>query len=71
MDRTAFPDPTATKGDWSAVGLKPVKALKNPVCLDQIKQEKDLADIVLVKNSRLSVQPLSEAAFNKIVSMGS
>lgn len=71
VDKTAFPDPTATAGDWSAVRLKPVKALKNPVCLDQIKKEKDLADIVLLKNSRLSVQPLPEAAFEKIVAMGS
>jgi predicted RNA-binding protein with PUA-like domain len=71
VDKTAFPDPTATEGDWSAVRLKPVKALKNPVNLDQIKKEKDLADIALLKNSRLSVQPLPEAAFRKIVQMGS
>ncbi len=68
--KTAFPDPTATEGDWSAVHLKPVKALKHPVNLDQIKKEKDLADIVLLKNSRLSVQPLPETAFKKIVQMG-
>ncbi|MEZ5276496.1 MAG: EVE domain-containing protein [Opitutaceae bacterium] len=71
VEATAFPDPTATEGDWSAVRLKPVKALKNPVCLDQIKMETSLADIVLLKNSRLSVQPLPEAAFKKIVEMGS
>jgi predicted RNA-binding protein with PUA-like domain len=71
VDKTAFPDPTATQGDWSAVRLKPVRAFKNPVHLDQIKKERDLADIVLLKNSRLSVQPLPQAAFEKIVAMGS
>ena len=71
VHRTAFPDPTATDGDWSAVHLKPVKAFKNPVSLDQIKLEPSLSDIALIKNSRLSVQPLVKTAFEKIVRMGS
>ena len=71
VHRTAFPDPTTTDGDWSAVYLKPIKALKKPVSLDQIKTEPSLSDIALIKNSRLSVQPLPKAAFEKIVRMGS
>lgn len=71
VHKTAFPDPTATDGDWSAVHLKPVKALKNPVSLDQIKLEPSLSGIALIKNSRLSVQPLPRAAFEKIIRMGS
>jgi predicted RNA-binding protein with PUA-like domain len=71
VHRTAFPDPTATDGDWSAVHLKPVKVLKFPVSLDQIKLEPSLSDIALIKNSRLSVQPLPKSAFEKIVGMGS
>ena len=71
VEKTAFPDPTATEGDWSAVHLKPVKALKKPVSLDRIKKEEDLSALVLLKNSRLSVQPVPEAAFNRIVEMGS
>ena len=71
VHRTAFPDPTATDGDWSAVHLKPVKTLKNPVSLDQIKSEPSLSGVALIKNSRLSVQPLSKTAFEKIVRMGS
>ncbi len=71
VHKTAFPDPTATHGDWSAVHLKPVNALKNPVSLDRIKQEPSLSSIALIRNSRLSVQPLPEASFEKIVQMGS
>ena len=71
VEKTAFPDPTATEGDWSAVRLKPVKTLKKPVSLDQIKKEEDLSALALLRNSRLSVQPVPEAAFNRIVEMGS
>jgi predicted RNA-binding protein with PUA-like domain len=70
VHRTAFPDPTATEGDWSAVHLKPVKRLKNPISLDRIKKEPSLSAIALIKNSRLSVQPLPKSAFDKIVKMG-
>ncbi len=65
-----YPDPTAEKGDWSVVDLKPVKALKKPVSLVEIKQEPELAEIPLVRISRLSVMPLEEKAFMKILKMG-
>jgi len=67
--KSAYPDPTATEGDWSAVDVAPVKALKNIVSLQEIKKVPALADMPLVKISRLSVSPVSEAEFNKILQM--
>ena len=66
VTREAFPDPTAKEGDWSAVKLKPVKPLKRPVTLEQIKAEPRLREIALLRNSRLSVQPLGKAEFELI-----
>ena len=66
VTREAFPDPTAEEGDWSAVELKPVRAMKKPVTLEQIKAELKLRDIALLWNSRLSVQPLGKAEFELI-----
>ncbi|HEY3662701.1 MAG TPA: EVE domain-containing protein [Chthoniobacterales bacterium] len=69
VTREAYPDPTAKEGDWSAVELKPIKPLKHPVTLDQIKAEPKLRDIVLLRNSRLSVQPLGKTEFDLICRM--
>ncbi len=69
MTREAFPDPTAKERDWSAVELKPVKALKNPVTLEQIKAEPRLREIALLRNSRLSVQPLGKTEFDLVCRM--
>ena len=66
--RTAYPDPTATEGDWKAVDLKPVRPLKNPVSLDAIKADPTLREILLVRQSRLSVSPLGAEEFARIVS---
>jgi predicted RNA-binding protein with PUA-like domain len=57
--KEAYPDPTATEGDWSCVDLIPIKALTTPVKLDAIKTDKLLREMPLVKQSRLSVLPLS------------
>jgi predicted RNA-binding protein with PUA-like domain len=65
----AYPDPTAKEGDWSCVDLAPVKALKRPVTLDTIKSTPALHDILLVKNSRLSVIPLKAEEFEEILRM--
>ena len=67
--RTAYPDPTAKEGDWSAVDLIPKQALPRPVTLDEIKAQPQLKDIALVRLSRLSVQPLSKAEFEEIQRM--
>jgi len=68
--KPAYPDPTATEGDWSGVDLAPVKALKKPVEREIIKADKALKDILLIRNSRLSVMPLTEAQFNRILELG-
>ena len=69
VDKEAYPDPTASDGDWSAVDLVPVKPLKTPVGLDAIKSDKLLKDISFVRQSRLSVAPLTEAQFNRLLSL--
>lgn len=69
VTKTAFPDPTAKEGDWSAVELKPEKELKRPVTLEEIKSDHQLAAILLVKQSRLSVIPLTEAEFSRILGL--
>ena len=67
--REAYPDPTATEGDWSAVDLAPEKALPRPVTLDEIKRNPKLKGIALLRLSRLSVQPLASAEFQEILQM--
>ena len=70
VTRAAYPDPTAREGDWSAVDLTPIKSLRRPVTLREIKDEPRLSKIQLVRQSRLSVMPLSSAEFQTIVLMG-
>ncbi|MEO9894847.1 MAG: EVE domain-containing protein [Paracoccaceae bacterium] len=54
------PDSTTDDERWECVDIKAVKPVKTSVTLDMIKSDERLADMVLVKNSRLSVQPVSE-----------
>lgn len=67
ITREYFPDPKDK--DWVAVEIKPVKKLKNIVNLGTIKQEKRLAGMVLVNNSRLSVQPVKKEEFDLVIGM--
>ena len=69
VEKEAYADPTATEGDWSVVDLRPVKTLKEPVTLETIKADKILKDMPLVRQSRLSVTPLSAAQFNRILTL--
>ena len=69
VDKEAYADPTAKEGDWSCVDLAPGKRLAKPVTLDQIKADNALAEMPLLKNSRLSVQPVSKAQFDRILSL--
>ena len=57
--KEAYQDPTTEDKNWVVVDLKPVKTLKKPVTLVEIKSEPALANMELVKNSRLSVQKVS------------
>ncbi len=68
--REFYPDATATEGDWSCVDLVPVKALLKPVSLATIKADPLLREMPLVKQSRLSVTPLSEAQFRHLLQLG-
>jgi len=71
VTREAYPDPTAKEGDWSVVDLKPVKELKVSVTLDAIKADMILEDMPLIRQSRLSVMPLSSAQFRRVLKLGS
>jgi len=68
--REAYPDPTAEKGDWSVVDVVPLKRLKRPVSLKEIKAAPELQNIGLVRIGRLSVMPLSKEEFEKILELG-
>jgi len=67
VEKEQYPDPTADEGDWCVVDIVPVKALKRPVTLDQIKADKVLQNMKLVRQSRLSVTPLTETEFERLL----
>jgi predicted RNA-binding protein with PUA-like domain len=67
--RPAYRDPTAKEGDWSAIDLVPVKPLRRPVTLREIKDNPRLKKVQLVRQSRLSVMPLTAEEFRTIVKM--
>lgn len=64
-----YPDPTADEGDWSVVDLVPHKPLKTCVTLEQVKTDAVLKDMALVRQSRLSVTPLTEAQFKRLLEL--
>ncbi|WP_103173354.1 EVE domain-containing protein [Paracoccus sp. SY] len=65
----AHPDSKADDPKWECVDIKAVKPLPRPLSLDQAKQEPALKDMVLVNNSRLSVQPVAEAEWAAILKL--
>ena len=67
---TAHPDSTDTTGKWECVDIAAVEPVPVPVTLDQIKAEPALAEMALVNNSRLSVQPVREAEWALVRKMG-
>jgi predicted RNA-binding protein with PUA-like domain len=70
VTRAAFPDSTADEAGWVAVELRAGIALAKPVTLAAIKAEPALAKMTLLRISRLSVQPVARAEFERIVKMG-
>jgi predicted RNA-binding protein with PUA-like domain len=70
VEREAYPDPTAKEGDWSAVDLAPVRPFARPVSLDVMKADAVLKHILLVRHSRLSVSPLDETQFKRLLALG-
>ena len=68
--REAYPDPTANEPGWDCVDIAPLKPLKHPVTLDAIKTAPALKNVPLLKQSRLSVMPLTAAEYGAIVKLG-
>ncbi len=67
--REHYPDPTADDDTWVVVDLKPYKKLKKPVSLAQVKSDKRLADMALVRLGRLSVQPVTEKEWEAVMEL--
>ncbi|MGO4571975.1 EVE domain-containing protein [Microvirga sp. 2TAF3] len=65
-----YPDHTDETGKFGMVDIKALKPFKRPVTLDEIKAEPKLKDMILVNNSRLSVQPVTDAEWTLICKMG-
>jgi predicted RNA-binding protein with PUA-like domain len=69
VKREAYQDPT-TKDDWSVVDLEPVKALAREVSLDEMRGLKPLANMALLRKSRLSVSPVTKDEFEAVLAAG-
>jgi predicted RNA-binding protein with PUA-like domain len=69
VGKEAFQDPTTDEEAWLAVELKPGKKLKKPVSLAEIKNDARLKDMALVKNSRLSVQPVTDEEWERVLEL--
>ena len=69
VSKEAYQDPTTSDDRWVAVDLKPVKKLKNPVTLAQIKAEKKLTNMALVRLGRLSVQPVTDEEWRIVMAL--
>ena len=71
VSRSAFPDPTAPKGeDWTSVELAVDRPLETPVTLDQLKADARFRDLLLLRQSRLSVLPVPAPLFAAILKLG-
>jgi predicted RNA-binding protein with PUA-like domain len=64
-----YPDATADEGDWSCVDLAAEKVLARPVTLTEIKADKILKEMVMARQSRLSVSPVTEAQFKQLLKL--
>lgn len=69
VKKEAYPDPTATEGDWSCVDIIPVQTLKQPVSLETIKSDRILKQMPLLKQGRLSVTPLTREQFERVLQL--
>ena len=70
VSRTAQPDPTAPGEDWGSVELVPLKPLKVPVTLEQIRKEARLRTFPLLTRGRLSVIPVTPGQFRSVLELG-
>ncbi|MBL9175633.1 MAG: EVE domain-containing protein [Verrucomicrobiales bacterium] len=70
VEREAYPDPTARDGDWSAVDLVPDRAVSQAVSLEQLKADAATRGMALIRNSRLSVSPVTAAEYARVLKLG-
>ena len=70
ITREHYQDPTTDDDRWVVVEVKPVKKLKKPVTLEQIKADPAFAEMKLVRQSRLSVSPVTEDEFQRVLDLG-
>ncbi len=70
VENAAYPDPTAKEGQWVCVDLVPVKPFRRPVSLEVLRQDRSLGDLPLLKQSRLSVCPVTAPQFKRILKLG-
>lgn len=70
VTKEAYPDATAEDGEWSCVDLAPVKPLVKPVSLEAIKGDEMLKGMPLVRQSRLSVSPVTKEQFARLLALG-
>ena len=70
VSKLYYPDPTDASGKFGMVDVRAVRPMKEPVTLVAIKAEPKLADMMLVVNSRLSVQPVTDAEWTRVCAMG-
>ena len=70
VEKEAYADPTEDEGDWSGVDLSAVRKLKKPVPLETIKGDSVLRGMALVKNTRLSVSPVTPEQFERVLELG-
>lgn len=69
VGKEAYQDPTTDDDRWVAVDLEPVRRLKNPVSLTDIKADKRLAEMALVRIGRLSVQPVTDKEWKIVLAL--
>jgi predicted RNA-binding protein with PUA-like domain len=70
VTKGAYPDPSDKTGRFVMVDVKPLQPMPTPVTLAQVKAEKALAELLLVRHSRLSVSPVDEKSWKLIAKMG-
>ena len=70
VETEAYRDPTSTDGDWVSVDLVPHRPFKHPVTLEVMKSDKRLSGMALLRQSRLSVSPLTEEQYQRLLELG-
>ncbi len=70
VTRESYPDPTSDDDRWVVVDVAPVKPLRVPVTLAAVKADAKLRDMALVRQARLSVQPVTREEFDHVLKLG-